>query len=255
MLGLTACAASRRCGTLASMPDRRLLTSLGLGCILILGCATPAPPEPVRSYEFFGALDDKDPWVDKVQDWQTRARSHGHVTSPIAALSRGASPSPHSKQPTPHVLLSTKIGVYDSAARVQLARGINSWAQFEAYEHYKAEANTDFDLDHWPTFKELLETDGDDCDGLDLIAYELLREFGYERVYRAIVRRERDGVNHMVTLWFQDRDPWVLDATGAMSMDMQKISQVSGWTPTHMFSETEEYTVLENDAHPVARLK
>jgi hypothetical protein len=226
------------------MADRRpLLIPVGLGCILSLACATQAPREPARSYDFFEAVrPESDPWFGKVEEWQGRARADG-----------GLSPAPAPEPSEGRVLLSEKLEVFQSAERRQLARRVNAWAQFEAYEHYKAEANTSFDLDQWPTYKQLLETDGDDCDGLDLIAYELLRQFRYERVYRAIVRRNEDGVNHMVTLWFEEGDdPWVLDATGAMSIEMRKFSEVSGWTPTNMFNETEQYSVLERGKRPLA---
>jgi hypothetical protein len=37
----------------------------------------------------------------------------------------------------------------------------------------------------------------------------------------------------MVTLWFEDqKDPWVLDATSAVTFEMRRFSQLEGWTPT-----------------------
>ena len=83
-----------------------------------------------------------------------------------------------------------------------------------------------------------------DCDGLDLIAYRLLLEFGFrrDRVYRAIVKRARDGGNHMVTLWFEDpEDPWILDATGAMTFRMRRFSEIEGWRPRKVFNETVQF--------------
>jgi hypothetical protein len=51
----------------------------------------------------------------------------------------------------------------------------------------------------------------------------------------------------MVTLWFEDRDdPWVIDATGAMTREMRKFSDLPpGWLPRMMFNENEVYTVVE----------
>ncbi len=73
-------------------------------------------------------------------------------------------------------------------------------------------------------------------------------------VYRAIVRRDRDRANHMVTLWFEDADdPWVLDATGAMTMKMRRFSELPGWTPTKMFNELEQFRVVPQDG-PSLRL-
>jgi len=115
--------------------------------------------------------------------------------------------------------------------------------------HYKPDADTTLAGDHWPTLREFFETNGDDCDGLDLIAYGLLRESGFREseIYRLIVRRDYDGANHMVSVWFEDpADPWVIDATGAMSREMLRYSQMpEGWTPRMMFNENETYNVLE----------
>ncbi len=72
-----------------------------------------------------------------------------------------------------------------------------------------------------------------------------MREFGFppDQLFRAIVRRDRDGANHMVTLWFEDRDdPWVIDATGAVTGSVRRFSDLPGWTPTKVFNEREQYT-------------
>ena len=101
------------------------------------------------------------------------------------------------------------------------------------------------------TRDEFFAANGDDCDGLDLIAYELMRDAGFsaDETYRLVVRRERDGANHMVTLWFEDRsDPWVIDATGAMTLEMRKFSDLPpGWLPRVMFNENALYNVVERD--------
>jgi predicted transglutaminase-like cysteine proteinase len=118
-------------------------------------------------------------------------------------------------------------------------------------------ASQDPNFDHWPTVGGLLSTNGDDCDGLDLIAFQMLREFGFpsDRVFRAIVRRNRDQANHMVTLWFEDRgDPWVLDATGAVTFSMVRFSQLEGWTPTKVFNDRSQYLATAAQQSPsVAR--
>jgi len=82
-------------------------------------------------------------------------------------------------------------------------------------------------------------------------AYGLLRESGFREgeVYRLIVRRDSDGANHMVSVWFEDpQDPWVIDATGAMSREMLRYSQMpAGWTPRMMFDETTMYNVVPRE--------
>ena len=64
------------------------------------------------------------------------------------------------------------------------------------------------------------------------------------------MRRDRDGAFHMVTLWFEDGDdPWVLDATGAMTLSMRRFSDIPiGWTPLVMFNETDRFVVAERSA-------
>ena len=91
---------------------------------------------------------------------------------------------------------------------------------------------------------------GDDCDGLDLIVYGLLLDFGFDpdRVYRTIVKRDRDRGNHMITLWFEDpHDPWVLDATGAMTFTMLRFSETEGWTPIKVFNERVQFRALPSE--------
>ena len=204
-----------------------------------LGLACAAKPVPEIRFEFFAeAYSGEDPWFEKVGEWQRRARERGSASDEVfdnPGIPRSG-------------LLSNKLGEFSSEEKRRLARRINEWSQIQARKHYRKEPNDDFDTDHWPTFGELLSKNGDDCDGLDLMAYELLREFGYgsDGVYRAIVRRDRDRANHMITLWFEDpADPWVLDATGAMSLGMRRFSELPGWTPTKVFSETEQFRAIE----------
>jgi predicted transglutaminase-like cysteine proteinase len=150
------------------------------------------------------------------------------------------------------------MGAYRDEKRVELAKQVTDWSQRIARRYYKFDPGRDDPAwDYWPTVGELLGNNGDDCDGLDLIAYQMLREFGFpmSKVYRGIVRRDRDGANHMVTLWFEDpRDPWVLDATGAVTFSMRRFSELEGWTPTKVFNDREQYLAVGGARSPaVAR--
>jgi hypothetical protein len=123
-----------------------------------------------------------------------------------------------------------------------MARQLAEWIQQESRQHYVP----DGPIDRWATLAETLRQNGDDCDGLELLPLNLLRELGVprDRVYRAIVYRRSDGQHHMVTLWFEDReDPWVIDPTGAMTSGMPHMSEVPGWVPLKVFSETEDFSV------------
>ncbi len=112
----------------------------------------------------------------------------------------------------------------------------------QALEHYVA----DGPLDHWATLEETLRGDGDDCDGLELLVFNGLRDlgFGADQVFRAIVYRPADGQHHMVTLWFEfAEDPWVIDPTGAMTSGLRRMSEIPGWVPLKVFSDEREFTV------------
>ncbi len=225
----------------------RALLALTLGlCLLGAGCATPPP---ARQFDFFRPSQPaSDPWFEMVSDWQERARRDEHVSVEGARGMRAARLSG---------VLRRKMGAFEAEERLALARKINLWTRLEGRKHYRFDGNDEAEDDHWPTFAELVEANGDDCDGLDLIAYQLLIEFGFprDRIYRAVIRRDRDRANHMVTLWFEDpQDPWVFDATGAISYELLRMSEIQGWTPTTMFNERHRYSVGEVDAGRVVQL-
>jgi len=48
----------------------------------------------------------------------------------------------------------------------------------------------------------------------------------------------------MATLWFETPDnPWLIDATGAISRRLRRVSELPGWTPVRVFDENELYGV------------
>jgi hypothetical protein len=226
---------------------RLAFTALLLVASAALGCASgggPSGPPGDPGFDFFGAPnasdDDVDPWFPKVEEWQGRMQAEGKRLPRSERSLRGSEQSGK---------LLLAMGAYRDEQRVALAKDVTNWSQKTARRHYKWDpASNDPVYDHWPTVGQLLANNGDDCDGLDLIAYQMLREFGFpqDRVFRAILRRNRDQANHMVTLWFEDaRDPWILDATGAVTFQMRRFSQLEGWTPTKIFNERAQYLANE----------
>lgn len=220
-------------------PQEWVLVScaLALVCALGMACASLAPSQ--SNYRFFTQPEpEHDPWYEKVALWQEREREDlAEATLADAEAVRQA--GPHSG------LLRVTMGRWESDQRLALAKRLAEWAQGESRRHYRFDPITSQADDPWPTTKDLLEANGDDCDGLDLIAYKLMREFGFppDQLFRAILRRDRDGANHMVTLWFEDReDPWVIDAIGAVTGNVRRFSDLTGWTPTKVFNEREQYT-------------
>jgi hypothetical protein len=229
---------------------RRLAPALSLLCLLALGCATAGAPG--GRFHFFeeAAAGEGDPWFVKVEQWQVRERRD----RPAETL---ANPAEIQQAGLHTGLLRVKMGRFEREERLALAKRMAAWAQEEARRHYKFDPPTDVANDPWPTTKDLLDRNGDDCDGLDLITYKLMREFGFpaEQLFRAIVKRERDGANHMVTLWFDDpADPWVIDATGAVTLTVRRFSQLPGWRPIKVFDEGVQYTPVatERDAFATA---
>ncbi len=220
----------------------------------VLGCATTGSGGASSFHFFAEARPDADPWYKKVAAWQRRAR-RDVAENRFEAVARAAVSDPSRGPLARSGLLVNKFGAFEIRERRALARRVNEWAQVQARVHYRWDRDEQPQNDHWPTWEGLLARNGDDCDGLDLIAYHMLLSFGFPRdeIYRAIIRRERDRANHMVTLWFEDRDdPWVIDTTGAMSIKMRKFSGLPGWRPTKVFNETEQFAVEKRATRPYA---
>ena len=217
-------------------------TLRGLALLLLgLGCATPLPL-PQVAYEYFAEPAVNDPWSRKIQRWQQRERTdrgEDALAAPAAVAEPGASGEARSPMPSS---LHAKYRSFRAQQRREQAREVASWIQAQAQEHYLP----DGPVDRWATFAETLRTNGDDCDGLELLTFHLLRDLGFEsdEIFRGIVYRRDDGQHHMVTLWFEDpKDPWVIDPTGAMTSGMPRMSQVPGWVPLKVFGLEKDFTV------------
>jgi len=213
-----------------------LLACLSLGG----GCSSSLGP-PMSLYQYFAAPSPGDAWSLKIRGWQERER----VSAPDPNAAEHVNPQ-HLGD------LRAKYDAFRDENRRELARNVAKWIQDQARDHYIA----DGPIDHWATFEETFERNGDDCDGLELLVFHFLRELGFpqDQVFRAIVVRRTDGQHHMVTLWFEDpNDPWVIDPTGAMTSGMPRLSQVPGWKALKVFSETRDFTVAPSKVHTAAR--
>jgi hypothetical protein len=215
----------------------------GLLLVLATGCAGSFP-RIGKSFDFFAPARPDDPFYAKVVDWQRRTRTESGEVVRASEPANADDPNAY-----PLGVLRHKFDRFLVKHQRDLAREFTAWSQRQARLHFKPDPVTTLEGDHWPTQAEFFRRNGDDCDGLDLIAYSLLRSAGFraDETYRLVVRRESDGANHMVTLWFEDpQDPWVIDATGAMSLEMKHFSEMPpGWRPRVMFNEYESYNVVE----------
>ena len=210
-----------------------LATCLALGCGGARGLGI--------SYHYFQPPAPDDPWSRKIARWQDRERAQDGVEPGGPTASTVAAGPGAPAQPSPDSLRA-KYRAFRADHKRALAREMATWVQEQAKLHYIP----DGPVDHWATLEETLARNGDDCDGLELLAYHFLRDLGFrdDEVFRAIVYRPSDNQHHMVTLWFEDRaDPWVIDPTGAMTVGMPHMSEVPGWIPLKLFSEDAEYTV------------
>ena len=234
-------------GSRANQKCITLIASL-LACALGGGCAGFSGAD--QSYAYFTPPAPDDQWSPKISGWQRRERAQDHalVLAP-AAVSEAApaetereSPAEPAPEQTRVLDLRAKYAAFRADQKRAMARSVAAWTQSQALEHYME----DGPVDHWATLEETLQNNGDDCDGLELLTFHALRDLGFEmtEVFRAIVYRASDGQHHMVTLWFEDpKNPWVIDPTGAMTLGMPQMSDLPGWIPIKLFSDTTEYTV------------
>jgi hypothetical protein len=206
-----------------------LLACLSLGG----GCQTSLGAPAAGLYQYFAAPSSSDAWSIKIRGWQERER----VSAP--------DPNAASQLDTSHLGdLRAKYDAFRDENRRELARNVAKWIQDQAHDHYIP----DGPIDHWATFEETFERNGDDCDGLELLVFHFLRELGFpqEQVFRAIVVRRTDGQHHMVTLWFENpADPWVIDPTGAMTTGMPHMSDLPDWVPLKLFTDVADWSVRD----------
>jgi hypothetical protein len=220
-----------------------IATAAALALSVCGGCRTPLPP--LGPYEYFGASSRDDAWSQKIRGWQERERSGVSDIATNARVPETGAGVEHPGLERERVGdLRSKYDSFRTERRRSLARDVATWIQTEARAHYVA----DGPVDHWATFLETFETNGDDCDGLELLTFHFLRELGFpeDQVFRAIVVRRTDGQHHMVTLWFENpEDPWVIDPTGAMTTGMPRMSEVPEWVPLKVFSDRRDFTVRD----------
>jgi hypothetical protein len=184
------------------------------------------------SLDFFVESPREDPWNAKIKNWQSR-----NQLDQVAVAQ--------------HLPTGGKLGEEYQGFEIELRRRIAAetvaWIQDESRRHYIP----DGEVDHWATLSEVIAQDGDDCDGLDLMTFDLLRKLGFSKdeLFRSIVVDRETGQHHMVTLWFENsdrRDPWVLDPTGVVTSQLVRLSQVPKWSPIEMFDEARHYRVEES---------
>jgi hypothetical protein len=225
------------------------LVPLLLGGLVLTGCSTSGLPAvsggPAPDYDYFERPSASDPWTPKIVGWQLRERAQPPAAELVPAAP-AVSDGDRARTRASATSLRERYSRFRAESRRALARDLAEWMQSVAKRHYVPDGL----VDHWATLKETLDRNGDDCDGLELLAFHFLRDhgFGEDEVFRAVVYRPSDGQHHMVTLWFEDpRDPWVIDPTGAMTEGMPRMSERPDWVPLKLFTDSESFTVRRAD--------
>ncbi len=196
--------------------------------LLLLSCVG-SKTLPAVSLDLFAPAPSDDPWAHKIADWQAR-----HDRDPA----RRGEPGPHESE------LAREYEEFSRELRRRLVSDTVEWVQEHSSKYYRPDEN----YDHWATLGEVVESGADDCDGLDLLTFALLRRLGFRtsEIYRSIVVERESGQHHMVTLWFDEQgrmDPFVLDPTGVVTQGMVRLSEIEGWEPIQLFDEREHFRV------------
>ena len=183
-------------------------------------------------YDLFGPAREDGAFVPLVRLWQASERLD-------AASARLAALLPAPPEPGPVPELEEAYRAFSERQRLRLARETVAWVQDQSRVRYRRDPGGDV----WPSLRGLFAEGRDDCDGLELLTFSLLRSrgFGPGELYRAILRNGDAGGYHMVTLWFDaDRaDPWVLDPTGFVTRPVARLSGIRPWVPVQLFDERE----------------
>ena len=211
---------------------RSLGVSVAVFGLAFLSCAQNARFLPPVSLDFFVESPREDPWNAKIKNWQSRNELDQLATA---------------QRPPKGGQLGEDYQNFELEMRRKIAADTVAWIQDESRRHYIP----DGEVDHWATLSEVIAQDGDDCDGLDLMTFDLLRKLGFSKdeIFRSIVVDKETGQHHMVTLWFENadrRDPWILDPTGVVTNRLVRLSQVPKWSPIEMFDEARHYRVEES---------
>ncbi len=212
---------------------RRLGLAISVVTLLLVSCATR--PLSSTTLDLFVVAPANDPWNAKVTDWQER-----HHLDQVT----GSQPWATSDLGQRYADFTAEMESRRLEDRHALVRDTVDWVQGLSREYYRSDGKED----HWATLGHVIANGGDDCDGLDLLTFVLLRHLGFEsdEIYRSIVVERRSGQHHMVTLWFEEGsrdDPFVLDPTGVVRKGLARLSSIRGWEPIELFDEDSHYRV------------
>ncbi len=178
--------------------------------------------------------------------WELRAPlAPGHVFAPAIRAwqaAQGFEELPPASAPEPDPGLARELAAFERELRSTVVGRVLGWVRAQADVRFVDDGADD----HWPTFGELLHRGRDDCDGLELLTFRLLRGAGFGRgeIYRAVLAGSEGEAHHMVTLWFADgpgSDPLVLDPLHQVVYRPTPLGEIAGWTPVVLFDEHDAF--------------
>jgi hypothetical protein len=250
-----------------------------LAAIGVPACATsPAPSageEPVAA--LFGEPDTGDPFFARIRLWQASERLaalRGRPAATFAADAAAGLARAAPAQTSPRTALAASLEDFERAQRERAVETTLRWVQAQSRTLYRPDAGGE----HWPALDDLLREGEDDCDGLELLTFALLRRQGFTagELYRAIVWHPERDAYHMVTLWMRPRAPAlpaasepgaakreepaapasrrpaatpapqteaiVLDPTGWITARPVPLSAIRPWVPLRLFDETAQWS-------------
>ena len=150
---------------------------------MVCACASLGPSElpalaiepamEVYGYSYFEQPDAGDLWSAKIAGWQFREHRSGATTVLPAVSGPGQKELDFPKGDANADRLRAKYEAYRYEKKREQARELAAWIQAQAQEYYVA----DGPIDHWATFEETLSNNGDDCDGLELLVFHMLRSW------------------------------------------------------------------------------
>ena len=157
--------------------------------------------------------------------------------------------------------LSAALAGFEARRQRRAVEDTLRFVQAQSRRIYRADAAGE----SWPALEDLLREGRDDCDGLELLTFALLRRqgFGQGEIYRTIVREPQRDLYHMVTLWLPGgggpdapvagTEPWVLDPTGWITRSPAPLSAIRPWRPVRLFDESGQWSAAPSnrpDTHP-----
>ena len=86
--------------------------------------------------------------------------------------------------------------------------------------------------DYWQMPDETVRKEIGDCDDWAGLIFWLLHQFGFAKIRMGIFVNIERNTGHMMVLWYEDgfdKEPWVLDSTGAATSQMIRLTKLAKW--------------------------